>query len=183
MGIHYEASAGAHIVDNYVFGNGQRGIYLPNSSGSTIAHNLVAYNGLDGIVIVNERKEQAQKDPELLPNDNQVVGNILAWNGKNALVLPQGLLGNTSHGNLFVSADTPAGFSLGWANIANPTVHGLSAWSALSGQDAHSLQRTLAVPPELARALKNGQTKLDWSMLAALASERKGAADAPGPRR
>ncbi|MGH8597317.1 MAG: hypothetical protein ACREXT_11730, partial [Gammaproteobacteria bacterium] len=165
-------------VDNYVFGNEQRGIYLANSWGSTIAHKLVANNALEGIAIVTERK-----DPSVLPKDNEVRANMLAWNGKDALVLPQGLLANSSEGNLFVSTEKPPGFSLGWAGVTNPTVYGLAAWRALSKQDAHSVERTMPVPGKLVSELKKGQRKLEWSMLTTLVSGDKAAADRPGPRK
>ena len=196
MGLHYEASTGAKIYDNYLFANKQRGVYLPNSSNSLIAHNLIAKNGLEGIVIVNERKEQAKTQSALLPKDNHVIGNIVAWNGKAALILPDAPLANTSDGNLFVSADKPPSFSLGWGR-GHVARTGLSAWRTISGRDHRSRQSILSVPSKLQSGLDKKQTKLDWSILLDLASEfRAPSADSsaaaavhlenenpPGPRR
>lgn len=196
MGLHYEASTGAKIYDNYLFANTQRGVYLPNSSNSLILHNLIAKNGLEGIVIVNERKEQAKTQSALLPKDNHVIGNIVAWNGKAALILPDASLPNASDDNLFVSADKPPSFSLGWGR-GHVARTGLSAWHTISGRDHRSRQSILSVPSKLQSGLDKKQTKLDWSILLELASEFKApSADSsaaaavhlenenpPGPRR
>ena len=59
MGLHYEASTGAKLYDNYLFANTQRGVYLPNSSNSLIVHNLIAKNGLEGsLSSMSEKNKQ-----------------------------------------------------------------------------------------------------------------------------
>ncbi|HTE40284.1 MAG TPA: right-handed parallel beta-helix repeat-containing protein [Steroidobacteraceae bacterium] len=142
MGIHYEASRRAFIYDNYVVGNGQRGIYLPNASESVVAHNLIAANGMEALAIVDERRAREQGPKELIPVDNTVVGNVLAWNGKAALVLPDsGAASNRSEANYFVSERTPT-LSLGWPSRERPLAQGLDAWRKVSSQDRHSQQKT-----------------------------------------
>jgi len=148
MGIHYEASSHALIYDNYVFGNKQRGIYLPNSSSSTVAHNLVVANGMEGIVIVDERGAAQSGKADLVPSDNRVVANIIAWNGKAELVLPQASIDNRSDANMFIAADAPT-FSLGWPSRAEPAARNLDAWRARSGHDQHSSWQQAMPPTEM----------------------------------
>ena len=169
-GIHYEASQRAYIYNNYVFGNRQRGIYLPHSSESVIAYNLVARNGMEGIAVIDEGRNKNK--PELRPRGNRVVGNLFAWNGKAALVLPAGLLENVSDYNLLLANKTPPTFSLGWGSRESPVRRGLAEWRAASGQDAHSWSETLDIPPPLGEALDKGQADPDWSQLTALAAQR-----------
>jgi parallel beta-helix repeat protein len=138
MGIHYEASQRAFIYDNYVIGNGQRGIYMPNVSGSVVAHNLIAANGMEALAIVDERRAREQGPKELIPINNTVIGNVLAWNGKAALVLPDAALPqNRSEANYFISDRAPA-LSQGWPSRAQPLSQGLDAWRKASRQDTHS---------------------------------------------
>src|SRR5688500_1636502 len=75
-GLHYEASFTGRILRNTIFGNSQRGIYLPNSSDSVVAHNLVTDNGLEGIVIVDERQAVEQGRVELIPDRNYIVVKV-----------------------------------------------------------------------------------------------------------
>ncbi|MBI3897919.1 MAG: right-handed parallel beta-helix repeat-containing protein [Gammaproteobacteria bacterium] len=160
MGIHYEASAGAQIYNNYVFGNKQRGIYLPKSSRSVIANNLVVGNGMEGIAIIDENVMR----PELEPRNNRVVANVLGWNGKSAIVLPSKSSDNLSDGNLFLDAQPPA-LSMGWGTREQPVLHGLSAWRQRTGQDKSSWQQQLSMPPTLAAELQAQALRPDWSLL------------------
>jgi parallel beta-helix repeat protein len=170
FGIHYEASQRAYIYDNYVFGNRQRGIYLPHSSESVIAYNLVARNGMEGIAVIDEGR--SKNKPELRPRGNRVFGNILAWNGKAALVLPAGLLENASDYNLLLAGGEPPGFSLGWGSRDSPVRKGLADWRAASGQDANSWSESLDVPQSLLDALEKRRADPDWTQLTALAARR-----------
>jgi parallel beta-helix repeat protein len=168
FGIHYEASQRAFIFNNYVFGNRQRGIYLPHSSESVIAYNLVARNGMEGIAVIDEGR--SKNKPELRPRGNRVFGNILAWNAKAALVLPAGLLENVSDYNLLLAAREPPAFSLGWGSRESPVRKGLADWRAASGQDAHSWSEALDVPQALLEALERRHTDPDWTQLMVLAA-------------
>ncbi|HVK54116.1 MAG TPA: right-handed parallel beta-helix repeat-containing protein [Burkholderiales bacterium] len=166
MGIQYESSQSARIYNNYVFANKQRGIYLPNSSKSFVAHNLVVANGMEGIVIIDE----ARNNPERAPVENRVIGNIIAWNGKTAIVLPNDILDNVSDANLLVDMKRPT-FSMGWGSRERPIVQGLTAWGAMSGQDKQSWHKDIAIPPQLAAELQARKLTPDWSALRELASE------------
>ena len=168
FGIHYEASQKGHITNNRVFGNKRRGIYLPHSSGSIVAHNLVAKNGMEGVVVVDEGR--SKNKPELRPRGNRVIGNILAWNNRSAVVLPAGLLENVSDYNLYLSSREPPGFSLGWASKASPVRKGLEAWRAASRQDMNSWSESFEIPKELLLALEKRQPDADWSGVMKLAS-------------
>ena len=168
FGIHYEASQKGHIYNNRVFGNKRRGIYLPHSSGSVVAHNLVARNGLEGIAVIDEGRSPERK--ELRPRANRVVGNIIAWNGKSAVVLPAGGLENASDYNLYLSAREPPGFSLGWGSRESPVRKGLDAWRAASGQDAHSWSEVLEIPGALLEALEKRRPDADWGGILEIAS-------------
>lgn len=171
MGIQYEASQRAYIYDNYVFSNAQRGIYLPDASGSVVAHNLVVRNGLEGVAIVDENRPS--KRAVLVPRDNVVFGNILAWNGKGELVLPAGGLGNVSDYNLFVYAHAAPSFSLGWGTRASPRRQGLSAWQAASGQDRHSWSVRRTVPQALEYTMRARRGRVPWDALRMLARTRR----------
>jgi len=168
FGIHYEASRQGYIYNNYVFGNRQRGIYLPHSSESVVAYNLVANNGYEGIAVIDEGRSRDK--PELAPRANRVLGNIIAWNGRSSLVLPQGMLDNAADYNLYVSANEPPGFSIGWGSRDSPIRKGLDAWRAASGQDAHSWNESSGIPPSLLAALDARQPNPDWNHVMAIAS-------------
>jgi len=167
FGIHYEASQKGSFTDNYVFANGQRGIYLPNCSECVVERNLVAANRMEGIVIVDERKSAR---PELLPRGNRVVGNIVAWNGRAAVVLPANGEGNVSDHNVYVDAKDPPLFSLGWATRERPVRKGLEAWKSASGQDANSRSELIEVPPALMKAWQAREIEPDWSALTGVAA-------------
>lgn len=160
FGLQYEASSRAEIRDNLVFGNGQRGIYLPNSPGSVVAHNLVASNGMEGIVVLNERTPTR---PEIDAKAARVVGNVLAWNKRSAVVLPAGDPDSVSDYNVFLHEVEAPSFSQGWATRGTPMRRGLQEWTAASRQDAHSRDARAALPPELRQALEAKRVPGDWS--------------------
>ncbi|MGH8599495.1 MAG: right-handed parallel beta-helix repeat-containing protein [Burkholderiales bacterium] len=168
FGIHYEASRGASIYNNTIFGNKQRGIYLNDSSHSVIAHNLVVANGLDGIKVIDDSR--AKKHPEFKPDGNSVFGNIIAWNKKTAVTLPDDASNNRSDFNLFVHAGDPVTFKKGQGAGTPPTRHTLKSWQSKSGQDAHSWVEELHMPAATAQALKEKKTDLQWPELKKLAS-------------
>jgi parallel beta-helix repeat protein len=168
FGIHYEASQKGYIYDNYVFGNGQRGIYLPHSSASVVAYNLVVKNGMEGVAIVDEGRSKDK--PELRPRADRVVGNILAWNGKAALVLPAEPRDSVSDYNLIVGGREPPAFSLGWGSRESPVRRGLADWTAASGQDAHSWSESVDIPRTLLDAIETKQPNPDWTVLTSLAT-------------
>lgn len=168
FGIHYEASQKAHIANNRVFGNKLRGIYLPHSSGNIVAHNLVVKNGMEGIAIVDEGRSKGRA--ELRPRGNRVIGNIVAWNGRSAVVLPAALADNASDYNLYLISPEPPAFSLGWASRESPIRKGLDAWRKASGQDEHSWSRPFDIPGDLLAALEKRQPDVDWSPVTKLAS-------------
>jgi parallel beta-helix repeat protein len=168
FGIHYEASQKGYIYNNYVFGNRQRGIYLPHSSDSVVAYNLVVKNGYEGIAVIDEGRSKSK--PELVPRANRVLGNIIAWNGRSSLVLPAGLHDNAADYNLYVSAKDLPGFSIGWGSRESPIRKGLDAWRTASGQDTHSWIESSEVPQPLLAALEAQQPNPDWTQVMALAS-------------
>lgn len=168
FGIHYEASQKGYIYNNRVFGNKLRGIYLPHSAESVVAHNLVARNGMEGVAVIDEGRSPQRA--ELRPRANRVIGNIVAWNGKTAVVLPAAVLDNVSDYNLYLSSREPPGFSLGWGSRESPVRKGLSAWREASGQDAHSWSEALEIPGGIQAALEKMQADADWSEIIKLAS-------------
>ena len=169
FGIHYEASQAAYIYDNYVFGNKERGIYLPHSSQSLVTHNLVAGNGLEGIVVIDEGRRDNETGVDLTPRGNRIYANIVAWNSKPAVILPAARLDNSSDQNLYITADAAPAFALGWPSFLNPVKSGLPQWRKDSGQDAKSWNRLLPVSAALAQALAVKTLKPDWSSLLNLA--------------
>lgn len=163
FGLQYEASTQAHVHDNYFFGNKQRGIYLPNSSQSDITHNLVAFNGLEGIAIVDVRKAPNEA-AWLVPHGSRVIGNIVAWNGGSALVLPDNAPDNDSSYNLYIvsNGDTPH-FSLGWGSKEQPVRIGLGTWQAATNHDQQSQAMAMDPPAALTQALAARELRPDWS--------------------
>lgn len=173
FGIHYEASQKGYLYNNYVFANTQRGIYLPNGSASVVAHNLIVGNGMEGIAVVDERRIGPQGRPELVPNGNRIVGNIVGWNGRAAVVLPEEGSDNVSDYNLFLSGQESPSFSQGWGSRDRPVRKGLDAWRTASGQDVHSWSNSLSIPGGLAQALGAKSPNPDWSAVLATASRLK----------
>lgn len=165
FGIHYEASSGAEIRSNSVFGNKQRGIYLSNSRDSTVAENLVVGNGLGGIVAVDARNGK-HGSYDLRPYNNRVLGNIVAWNKGVQITIPDGEDSAQSDYNLIVTEpDKSPSFSQGWGSRSKPKRIGLAAWREASGQDRKSLSVDMTVPTELAQSLAQQRTTPDWSVL------------------
>jgi parallel beta-helix repeat protein len=168
MGIQYEASRKAWVYDNYLVGNTQRGIYLPNSSESVIAHNLIAANGMEGIAIVDERHAAKEGIQYLVPRDNRVIGNLIAWNGRASIVLPLDA-DNLSDGNAFFDVNSPS-LSQGWPTREKPLAQGLPAWRAQSGQDSNSWSQKSPLPTALkvqvdARLPLTATTLREWQEL------------------
>lgn len=186
FGIHYEASQKGYIHNNIVFGNKLRGIYLPHSSDSIVAHNLIARNGMEGVAVIDEGRSPTRA--ELRPRSNQVIGNIVAWNGRNAVVLPAGGLDNLSDYNLYLTSGEPPSFSLGWASRESPVRKGLDAWRAASGQDANSWSQAVEIPRDVLAALEKRQADVNWSEIlsvaarfSVLSAEKPGGRSAPLP--
>lgn len=184
MGIHYEASSGARIENNYVFGNKQRGIYLPKSSQSVIANNLVIGNGMEGVAVIDDGATK----PEHMPKENRITANILGWNGKSAIVLPSQALDNVSNTNFFIDAQPPS-LSMGWGTRDQPVLRGLAAWNRRTGQDQHSWQLQLPMPAQLAAELKTQTLQPDWTALRKRVAELPAiehrsfrSTNAPGPK-
>lgn len=163
FGIHYEACAGAHILDNRVFGNKQRGIYLPHGRDSWVAHNLVVANGLDGIVAVDEGRNDPKGQLDLRPRNNRVLANVVAWNGGAAVILPGTEYQNVSNGNLFVEAGAPM-FSMGWPKMLSPRMP-LREWQTKHEQDRDSRHVTASMPASVRTNLVKGALDIDWSVL------------------
>lgn len=177
-GIHYEISYAGRIVDNFSFGNTQRGIYVANSADTVVEHNLVARNGLEGIYAQNA-ESRARKYPA---RNNKVMGNIIAWSGKHAVRLPDTGYNNVSDSNLIVGTGPQYGI---WDDASNPTVTGLVAWQERFSQDRKSWEKRAPLPADLASKLKNEELNIDWAALRALASgvESSTLKRRPGPPR
>lgn len=163
FGIHYEAGSDALIVDNQVFGNRQRGIYLPHTHGSWVAHNLVVGNGLDGIVAVDEGRNDPKGQLDLRARNDRVVGNVIAWNKGAAVILPGENGGNLSNGNLFVDARAPM-FSMGWPRMLSPKMN-LADWRKKQGQDRDSRHVAAGMSEAIRAGLQQERLDIDWSAL------------------
>lgn len=165
-GLHYEASFGGIVVNNILYGNGRRGIYLVHSSDSYVAHNLVAFNKLSGIVVIDEGVKDPKGVLDLRPNNNRIYGNIIAWNKaiQGDLLLPRERKNNTSDFNLMVTEKSPPLFSLGWLR-GRPWVKGLYEWQMNSGQDMHSAHVQVKPDHELIVQIAARETVHDWSQL------------------
>lgn len=164
FGIHYEASAHASIVNNRVFANRQRGIYLPHSRDSLVAHNLVAANGLEGIAIVDEKREDPEGKLNLRPDNNVVMANLIAWNGKPALILPGAQYHNVSDANLFLQDKDPPYFSMGWPKGGEDRKT-LARWRRQEAQDRFSVAVSVPMDIGIRKALVREELRPDWSRL------------------
>ena len=158
FGIHYEASESARILDNFVFGNGQRGIYLPHSSGSIIAHNSIFMNGLEGIAIIDEGRKDPLGSFDLRPKNNKIFGNLLAWNN-GAIVLPKDLSGSFSDANVFIGTSDQILFSLGWPRFGKRSMDEIDSWRSKTGFDIHSVVSLSAESIELSKLIKTMASK------------------------
>lgn len=163
FGIHYEACSGGLVLDNAVFGNRQRGIYLAHGRDSVVAHNLVAANGLDGIVAIDEGRKDPKGKLDLRAHNNHVAANVLAWNGGAAVILPGAEYRNTSNGNLFVDASEPM-FSMGWPRMFSPKM-GLEKWRKNHGQDRDSRHVAAGMGTAIRTGLEQEALDIDWSSL------------------
>ncbi len=139
FGIHYEASYGGRIEGNVVALNAQRGIYLPHSSNSQVLRNIVVGNGLEGITVVDEGRRDKSGRLDLLPQNNFVCGNVVAWNKGGALIVPADIRDNRSDWNTFIGTGNEVKFALGWwPNRIRPVGLNLEAWQNLVSQDKNS---------------------------------------------
>jgi parallel beta-helix repeat protein len=140
FGIHYEASYGGRIEENVVALNAQRGIYLPHSSNSKVLRNVVVANEMEGIAVIDEGRRDKSGKLDLLPQNNFVCGNVVAWNKGGALMLPADIRTNQSNWNTFVGTGNQAKFGLGWwPNRIRPVSLNLEAWQNLVSQDKNSI--------------------------------------------
>jgi parallel beta-helix repeat protein len=162
FGIHYEVSERGYIYDNYVFANGQRGIYLAESFDSLVMHNLVAFNALAGITVIDQGGRGGQS-----PTNNQIIGNIVAWNTEGELILPNGIMGNRSDYDLYVTSGRQPKFSVGWGHWTS----GLDSWRQAANEDLSSWGRTPAASQTLTQAVSAKRLAVDWSELRTLASQ------------
>ena len=171
FGIHFEISQGVQIYNNLVYGNKTRGIYICNSSNALVAHNLSANNGWEGISVSNERRASSSYHPDWLPRNNQVIGNIVSWNGGEALRMPDKSLNNKANGNLYVD-DSLSKFKRErtgqWAEAAT----GLPQWKSLSTLDLASWEKIMSAGARTTAvsAMSAGQANVDWSLLQNAAS-------------
>ena len=176
FGIHYEASSHATIENNYVFGNGLRGIYLPHSRANVVTHNVVVGNALEGMVAVSEGRKDNEGRPFEV-DGNVFAANVVAWNGSGSLIVPPKVR-SVADGNVYVGQGIAQRFSLGWTSVLNLPVHGVGEWRKLSGLDGHSVSRTDPMPANLKRLLDSRST--DLSQFAdLLASARRDMAAQP----
>lgn len=164
FGIHYEASKEAVIMDNYVYGNGQRGVFLADSANSSISHNMVIANNLEGVATVytGRRDDSGQ---EFGGGNNKVDSNIIGWNGGSAtliMALPAPS-GGGSDINVFFGAPKAVRFSIGYPTNLKPAVSGLPTWVKMSGMDAMSVAAEVAMPTALSTALARKSTSIDWT--------------------
>lgn len=164
FGIHYEASARASIVDNRVFANRQRGIYLPHSRDSVVAHNLVVANGLEGIAIIDEKREDPEGKLNLRPDNNMVIANLIAWNREPSLILPGAQYRNVSDANLFLQDKGTSYFSMGWPKSREDRKT-LARWRRQEAQDRLSVAVSVPMETGIRQALAREELRPDWSRL------------------
>jgi hypothetical protein len=160
MGIQYEASDRAVIVNNLVIGNEQRGIYLPHTSHTVVAFNLVAGNHMQGIAIVDENRRDKTNQFDFSARGNKVFGNILAWNG-GSLVLPTEIADNQSDGNIYIGNPTQTNPGLGWVRMFTEP---LDRWSGRTQQDRNSLRWDGPMDEGLQKSIaeRNYNPDLNW---------------------
>ncbi len=170
MGLQYEASDKAVIVNNVVIGNEQRGIYLPHSSGNVVAFNLVAGNRMQGIAVIDEgRRDPTDNTFDFSARGNKIFGNVLAWNA-GPLVLPTEIADNQSDANVYVGDVTQTHPGVGWRNMFQEP---LPRWTQRTQQDAHSIELSDKMDPALARAITERQPEPDLAWFQSLRSKSK----------
>lgn len=172
FGIQYEASSGALIQDNMVFGNGQRGIYVIHSRDSIVLHNLVAANGMEGIAIVDEQRADPKGLLDLRPVRNKVFANLLAWNKGLAVILPGPEYKNSSDGNLYVFDKIEPLFSMGWPR-SPLSKQKLTTWRKDYVQDMSSMALAIGPGSQLQVNLDDGITTPNWGPLLQVQSKFK----------
>jgi parallel beta-helix repeat protein len=168
MGIHYEASQGGFIYNNYVFSNGQRGIFLAHSSTTVVAFNVIVQTGYEGLVVVDEGRDPT--NIVLRPVGNTVHGNIVVRTGRSTLVMPLELVDNRSDFNLFLGLTQPT-FALGWPSTTSPIRNGLVTWQTVSGLDLNSSYQAVDVPASLLAAFEQEVIYPDWTELLNIAAQ------------
>jgi parallel beta-helix repeat protein len=155
FGIQYEASQSGTIKGNFAYGNSMRGIYLIESSGCTVEGNSVFGNMMEGIGVVNGTRSSAY--PELIPRNNRVVGNSVAWNDFNRnwvqLIIPGMTMGTVSDGNSFKAETLLPRMSVGFMGPGNPAWVDLPSWQSAVRLDFGSTQQLLTMPASLRSAL------------------------------
>lgn len=178
FGVHYEASRRGTIANNLVFGNGLRGIYVFQSADTVVARNLVLGNALEGIAVMDDARRDPQGVLDLQTRNNRIVGNVIAWNQRSALVLPVRPDGDLSDQNLVIAAQQP-GYALGWPGRRSPRT--LADWQKASGQDQRSVEQVRPMPASVQAALAQRRLDPDWQVVHALARQLTLVADAVPP--
>jgi parallel beta-helix repeat protein len=155
FGIQYEASHSGTIRGNFVYGNTMRGIYLLESSACVIEGNSVFGNLMEGIGIVSGSR--AVSYPVLVPRDNKVARNSVAWNDFNRnwvqLIIPGLSLGTASDFNSFKAETLLPRMSVGFMGPSNPALIDLQSWQAAAQMDTGSTQQLLPMPAALRSAI------------------------------
>lgn len=173
FGIHYELSQSGVIQDNYVYGNGQRGIYLRDSANCWVTHNMVVANGLEGIAILYT----GQKDGngvEFGGENNKVYSNIVGWNNGGALIMPKGAskLGEADT-NVYFGNQKANKFSLGYPSTFSPALYSLADWQKASNLDLGSILSEINLPKETSDDLTKKMQIKSWASIQNLATSLK----------
>lgn len=173
FGIHYELSQSGVIQDNYVYGNGQRGIYLRDSVNCWVTHNMVIANGLEGIAILYT----GQKDGngvEFGGENNKVYSNIVGWNNGGALIMPKGAskLGEADT-NVYFGNQKTNKFSLGYPSTFSPALYSLADWQKASNLDLGSILSEVNLPKEISDDLTKKIPIKSWAAIQNLATDLK----------
>jgi parallel beta-helix repeat protein len=163
-GIFFEISSGVEISNNLVYGNKLRGIYIAGSSNALVTHNLCVKNGIENISVTNQRLSSPSNNPQYLPRNNKVIGNLAAWPVNETLRIPDKSFNPVSNDNMFIAEKAPM-----FAQERNGTyaarATGLAPWKNLSGQDRNSSEKIMAPPSSIISALNARQVDIDWSAL------------------
>ena len=155
FGIHYEASQTGTIRGNLSYGNTMRGIYLFESANSVVTGNSAFGNAMEGIGVVNG--DRSAGNPQLLPMNNTVTGNTMAWNDFNRnwvqLVLPGLQFNNVSDRNSFSAEVLFGRMSLGFMGVNNPAFALLATWRTATSNDTNSTEQLIPMPVALKQAI------------------------------
>lgn len=155
FGIHYEASQTGTIRGNLSYGNTMRGIYLFESANSLIIGNSVFGNVMEGIGVVDGPRSAG--NPQLLPMNNTITGNAMAWNDFNRnwvqLVLPGLQFNNISDRNSFAAESLFGRMSMGFMGTNNPAFAVLTTWRIATSQDSSSTEQLMPMPATLKQAI------------------------------